>query len=91
MPAAVPAHRLVLPLVAALIAPWPGHAGEPAAQVVEAFVRSLDQPTRLSEVGVGPERFEAIAAHAMHDRYIHTNPRPITSPDQVLEILRLAA
>ncbi|MCB1743081.1 MAG: iron-containing alcohol dehydrogenase [Gammaproteobacteria bacterium] len=68
-----------------------GRPGEPAADVVEALVRELGQPTRLSEVGVDASQFERIAQHAMHDRYIHTNPRPITSPAQVLEILALAA
>jgi len=59
--------------------------------VVEDFVRALGQPGRLAEVGVGRDRFDAIGRHAMQDRYIHSNPRPITSPAQVLEILELAA
>jgi maleylacetate reductase len=42
-------------------------------------------------VGVGPERFREIAEHSMHDRWIHTNPRPITGPEDVLAILQMAA
>jgi len=68
-----------------------GRPGVEAASVVEDFVRALGQPGRLAEVGVGRERFDAIGHHAMQDRYIHSNPRPITSPAQVLEILELAA
>lgn len=73
-----------------IVAEVMGRPGESAADVVAAFVRSLGQPGRLSEVGVTPDRFREIAEHAMHDRYIHTNPRPITSPEQVIEILELA-
>lgn len=73
-----------------LVAETMGRPGEAAADVIEAFVRSLGQPGRLSEVGVGHNRFREIADHSMHDRYIHTNPRPIKSPEQVIEILELA-
>jgi len=67
-----------------------GQAGAHGGDVVESFVRNLGQPTRLSEVGVGPECFDEIAHNAMHDHYIHTNPRPIESVEQVKEILTLA-
>ncbi|MBT6277594.1 MAG: iron-containing alcohol dehydrogenase, partial [Chromatiales bacterium] len=75
----------------ALVAEAFGRPGAAAADAVEDFVRGLGQPTRLSEVGVGPEQFEEVARHSMHDRYIHANPRTITSPSQVMEILALAA
>jgi len=67
-----------------------GRPGEDAATVVGELVAALGMPTRLSQVGVAPERFGEVAEHAMHDRWIHTNPRPITSPAQVLEILHMA-
>ena len=67
-----------------------GRPDVPAGNVIEEFVASLGQPTRLSAVGVHEEQFEEVAQHAMHDRYIHTNPRPITSPEDVLQILALA-
>jgi maleylacetate reductase len=68
-----------------------GRPGVAAAIAIEDLVRALEQPSRLSQVGVTPAQFDAIAQHAMHDRYIHTNPRPITSAAQVREILELAA
>ena len=68
-----------------------GRPGEDAATVVEDFVRSLGQPTRLSEVGVLPEQFPEVARHALHDRYLHTNPRAIGSAQDIVEILELAA
>jgi maleylacetate reductase len=48
-------------------------------------------PSRLADVGVGPDRFELIANTVMHDRWLHTNPVKITSPEQILKILEAAA
>jgi len=75
----------------ALVSETMGRPGEPASRVVEEFVAALGQPTRLSQVDVGPDQFSTIALHAMHDHYIHTNPRLIDSPAQIEEILGLAA
>ncbi len=41
------------------------------------------------DVGVKPEQPDTIARNAMHDRWIHTNPLPITSPEQVREFLEM--
>jgi maleylacetate reductase len=41
-------------------------------------------------VGVGREHFAAIAAAAMQSMMVKTNPRPITSPEQILQILEQA-
>ena len=68
-----------------------GHPGEDAADVIAAFVKSLGLPGRLSEVGVKPDQFAMIADHAMHDTWLHSNPRKITSVEQVFEILEMAA
>jgi maleylacetate reductase len=62
-----------------------------AADLVAGLVKSLGLPGRLSEVGVGRERFREIGEKSMHDRAVLNNPRPITGPDQVVEILELAA
>ncbi|MFT5447165.1 MAG: maleylacetate reductase [Gammaproteobacteria bacterium] len=74
----------------ALVSAAMGHPGVPAGDVIEDFVASLGQPTRLSAVGVSEEHFGEVARHAMHDRYIHTNPRPITSAEDIIQILELA-
>ncbi len=68
-----------------------GRPGEDAADVIAAFVKQLGQPGRLSEVGVKRDQFAMIADHAMHDSWLHTNPRKITSVEQVYEILESAA
>ncbi|MBN9516065.1 MAG: iron-containing alcohol dehydrogenase [Alphaproteobacteria bacterium] len=62
-----------------------------AGDLVEALVKSLGLPGRLSEVGVGRDRFREVAEKSMHDRAVLNNPRPIAGPDQVMEILELAA
>jgi len=74
-----------------LVAAAMGHPGEDAADVVAAFVAELGLPGRLADVGVRREQFAMIAENAMHDSWLHTNPRKITQAEQVLEILEAAA
>lgn len=62
-----------------------------AADLVAGLVKRLGLPGRLAEVGVGKDRFREIAEKSMHDRAVLNNPRPIKGPDQVMEILELAA
>lgn len=68
-----------------------GAEGRPAAEAADAFVRALGMPRSLAEVGVGRDRFEAIAEHLGGDIWGRTNPRPITGIDDVREILESAA
>jgi maleylacetate reductase len=75
----------------ALVAAAMGHPGEDAADVISAFLGELGLPRRLREVDVTRERFDAIVEHTMHDEWLHTNPRKISTPEQVLEILDAAA
>ena len=74
-----------------LVAEALGHPGEDAADVVASFIAELGMPGRLADVGVGPDRFPLIATTAMHDKWLHTNPVRITSPEQILKILEAAA
>ncbi|MCH9672179.1 MAG: iron-containing alcohol dehydrogenase [Gammaproteobacteria bacterium] len=75
----------------ALVSEAFGQPGRPAGDVVAEFIAALGMPRSLRDVGVSREQFELVAKHAMHDRYIHSNPRPIAGPQDVLEILSLAA
>jgi maleylacetate reductase len=68
-----------------------GQPDAAAGDLVEGLVKSLGLPGRLSEVGVGKDRFREIAEKSMHDRAVLNNPRPIKGPEQVMEILELAA
>ena len=74
----------------ALVSEAMGHPGEDAANVIQKFAADLGLPTRLREVGVDAAHFQDVAEKSMHDRYIHTNPRPLGVGD-VLSILEQAA
>lgn len=62
-----------------------------ASGALDAFVRNLGMPRTLRAVSVEADRFDAVADYAMHDLWLRTNPRPIGSRDDVMEILRMAA
>ena len=74
-----------------IVAEAMGRPGEDAGDVMAALVADLGLPGKLSQVGVGPNQYETIATHAMHDSWLHSNPRKITSAEQVLQILEAAA
>ncbi|MBU1378357.1 MAG: iron-containing alcohol dehydrogenase [Alphaproteobacteria bacterium] len=67
-----------------------GYPG-PAASAVRELVAGLGLPTDLRSVGILPKEFQAIAEHTMHDAGVRSNPRPITGPQDIVEILELAA
>lgn len=66
-----------------------GHASASAA--LDAFISGLGMPRRLSEVGVDESRFQQVADYTLLDIWGRTNPRPVTSAADILEILRRAA
>lgn len=75
----------------ALVAELMGAKGVSAAEAVKRLARSLGLPTDLKSVGIGPEKFQAIAEHTLHDAGIRANPRPITGAQDIVEILEIAA
>ena len=74
-----------------IVAAAMGFPGHNAADVLDAFIRSLGMPRSLAEIRVPPEHFDAIAEQAMRTNWIPRNPRRIESPAQIREILDLAA
>ncbi len=68
-----------------------GRPGAPAPEVLDGLIAGLGMPRRLREVGVGAEDFPRLAADCMLDDWTFSNPRPISTPEQVEEILRMAA
>jgi maleylacetate reductase len=91
LPAVVAWNAGVQPERQALVAGLLGRPDLSAAEAIKALARRLDLPTDLAAVGITPDQFEAIAEHTMSDRGVRANPRPITGPADVVEILRLAA
>ncbi|HLG45100.1 MAG TPA: iron-containing alcohol dehydrogenase [Reyranella sp.] len=75
----------------AMVAAAMGQPGGDAGDVLDAFIRGLDMPRSLHEVKVGREHFDRIARQAMSTPWVPRNPRPIPGPEQVKEILELAA
>lgn len=65
--------------------------GATAAEKIDHLLQRLSLPRRLSDVGIREEAFAHIAERSMTDFFIPTNPRPIRSADDIVDILRLAA
>ncbi len=61
-----------------------------AAQAVEDLIAALGLPLSLRELRVGREQFAKVAEGAMGNLWVRTNPRTITSENDVMEILELA-
>ena len=74
-----------------LVAELIGSPNRSASEAVKALCQELGLPTTLSAVGVNPGQYEAIAEHTMTDRGVRSNPRPIRTAADVVEILELAA
>ena len=49
------------------------------------LVSLLGLPSRLGDVGVGRDRFPEIAEQAMREPFVHANPRPVRSVEDILE------
>ena len=77
-------------MVASLLAEALGRPGCAAWKAMDDLIRGLGMPRTLSDVGFPDEKFEQVCEYSMHDPWIRTNPRPITSPDDVREILMMA-
>jgi maleylacetate reductase len=75
----------------ALVAAAMGHPSLDAADVLDSFIRDLGMPRSLREVRVTPEHFDRIAEQAMGTPWIPRNPRKISGPAEVREILAMAA
>ena len=75
----------------ALVAAAMGHPGEEAGDVLDAFIARLGMPRSLGAVKIGPEHFARLAEQAMDTPWVPRNPRSISGPAQLREILELAA
>jgi alcohol dehydrogenase class IV len=91
MPSILRYNRPVSQEAQRLLARALGRADLDAADAFEAFARELGLPTSLKDVGVTPESFPVIAKNTMTEFFIFSNPRPAGTPEQVMEILAMAA
>jgi maleylacetate reductase len=74
-----------------LLAAALGQPRKSASEAFRAFAQSLGLPTSLQAVGVGRDQFELISRNTMTEFFIFSNPRKVRSPEEVMEILELAA
>lgn len=61
-----------------------------AAGAVARLIASLGMPTRLRDLGVDRAAFPQIAAGAIGNLWVKTNPRPVGSVDDVIGLLESA-
>ena len=74
----------------ALLSETMGRPGIAAGDVIGDLVAALGMPTRLRDAGVSREILQKVADEASVDHCTKTNPRPIESVDQILELLEQA-
>ncbi|HET6305606.1 MAG TPA: iron-containing alcohol dehydrogenase [Rhodopila sp.] len=67
-----------------------GQPDQPAADLLAALIAGLGLPTTLRAVNVRQDQLDEIATNAMHDRWVHTNPRKIDGPPTVRTLLDAA-
>lgn len=65
-------------------------AADEAIAAVRNLTRQMELPTRLRDVGVQREDFDVIADHVLHDFTARTNPRPVSSKEEIRGILESA-
>ena len=74
----------------AVIAASLGQPDTPLGDIIADLVAHLELPTSLRDAGVSEALLEPVAAAAVHDPLLGTNPRPITSLEVVRELLKQA-
>lgn len=58
--------------------------------LLDGLFREYGVPRSLKEVGVeGEEKLKTLAVRSLEDPWCRTNPIPLTTADQVLEILKM--
>ena len=67
-----------------------GRPGTAAAELVDRFIADLGMPRSLGAVGVTGDRLAQVAEYTMDDIWGKTNPRKISAPSDVMELLELA-
>lgn len=67
-----------------------GDANADPAALLSRLITALGLPTRLRDVNVSRDQFHDIAARALQNPWVRSNPRPVGRPEQVMEILEAA-
>lgn len=67
-----------------------GDENRPASELLDELIRGLGMPRSLKEVGVTEKDLALIAEYTLEDIWGRTNPRPIKTADDVMQILQTA-
>jgi maleylacetate reductase len=67
-----------------------GQPNTPPARILDSFIRNLGMPRTLRDVKIEESDLPRLAKNCMLDDWTHSNPRPISSPAEVMEILKAA-
>jgi len=65
-------------------------AAAAAPEAVLKMNRSMGLPLKLRDLGIPRDALSALAEDALGDYSVYTNPKPISSASQVLELLEMA-
>ena len=57
--------------------------------MLDTIFRFLGMPRSLKDFDIGDDKLDGLAENSLHDRWLPTNPRPISEKAQVLEILNM--
>lgn len=74
----------------ALVSEAFGNTSKPASEFLAELVEALGMPTRLRDVGVTREHFDAVAQGSLLNAWVRANPEPIHHVEQVYQILEAA-
>ncbi|QDS70050.1 hypothetical protein FKW77_004149 [Venturia effusa] len=58
--------------------------------LLDCIISQLGMPRSLKAVGVGEDKLDLLATNSLNDKWCHTNPIPLETKGQVLEILSAA-
>jgi maleylacetate reductase len=67
-----------------------GQPGRELADVMDEFIAGLGMPRRLRDAGIERAQLPQLAENCMLDDWTWSNPKPIRSAEQVMEILEMA-
>ena len=66
-----------------------GQGKNDLGDALDVVFRELGMPRSLKDVGVGGDKLDALATGSLQDRWCKTNPIPLKTKEQVMEILQL--
>lgn len=80
----------VIPEKTAAVAKALGRPGEAPGKAMDDLIRGLGMPRTLGDIDFPLEKLDDVAKITMTDHWTSTNPRPLPSPKEVMEILEMA-